>query len=161
MPEYKWKKGARLKGNAQACGERLSLIASQHSEKISPELVVEDASNEDSPLHGCFEWNNKKALKQYRLHQARRVLNCITMVLPVESDDDLEPVRAFINVEYDDETTYMGTMVVMSDAELRKQTLNKIAKELNTLRQKYVQFKELAELCKSMDSIIAQYGKPS
>ena len=55
--------------------QRVRLIELEQPDgSITPEVVVADASNPDSPLHGHFEWNDSKAAHQHRLQQARAIL---------------------------------------------------------------------------------------
>lgn len=42
--------------------------------RITPEAVVEDARDPESPLHDEFEWDDSVAAEKYRLEQARRLL---------------------------------------------------------------------------------------
>jgi hypothetical protein len=39
--------------------------------KLTPSMLVEAAKPKDSPAHGGFEWDDKKAGREYRLWQAR------------------------------------------------------------------------------------------
>lgn len=42
--------------------------------QLTAEDVVKAAKPASSPLHGCFEWDNKKAGHQFRLVQARTLI---------------------------------------------------------------------------------------
>lgn len=48
---------------------------------LRPSAVLEAASDESSPLHGCFEWDDSKAGHQYRLWQARHLLREVTVTV--------------------------------------------------------------------------------
>lgn len=47
---------------------------------IQPEQVVEVASDESSPLHTHFEWDDSEAAQEYRLHQARNLINRVRVI---------------------------------------------------------------------------------
>jgi len=44
--------------------------------------VVEHARDKTSPLHGEFEWDNKKAGHEYRLQQARTLIRAVVVTAP-------------------------------------------------------------------------------
>jgi hypothetical protein len=48
---------------------------------ITPEIIVNEASNPDNILHKIFEWDNEKAGYHYRLQQARILLNNIQVTI--------------------------------------------------------------------------------
>jgi hypothetical protein len=60
-----------------AVTKRLAEIEQQYGGRLTPEAVVEDASNAESPLNELFEWDDGVAAHQYRLHQARLVITSI------------------------------------------------------------------------------------
>lgn len=58
----------------QAIRERLDALTRGNNGVITPELVIKDARNPKSPLHTEFTWDDKSAAHQYRIDQARRVI---------------------------------------------------------------------------------------
>lgn len=58
--------------------------------------VVESARPEDSPLHGEFEWNDKKAGHEYRLHQARKLIRAVVVVENRDGKEVKEPIWVHI-----------------------------------------------------------------
>lgn len=51
---------------------------------LTPDIVVQEAEREDSPLHHCFEWDNEKAGHAHRLEQARTLIRSIRVVVTIE-----------------------------------------------------------------------------
>ena len=47
--------------------DELTRIAAVNDDTLTPELVVEDARPEESPLHAHFEWDDQIAGEQFRL----------------------------------------------------------------------------------------------
>lgn len=45
--------------------------------KITPEIIVNASRPTDSPLHQYFNWDDEKAAEQWRMQQARILLNNI------------------------------------------------------------------------------------
>lgn len=60
-------------------GECLVHLARKHKLIIPLDEVVNTARPPTSPLHPVFEWDNKKAADEYRLHQARHLVRCFTI----------------------------------------------------------------------------------
>jgi hypothetical protein len=58
---------------------------------LTPRDVVADARHKDSPLHGYFEWDDKKAAAKYRFVQARRLITSFTMPIIEETRILLAP----------------------------------------------------------------------
>jgi hypothetical protein len=45
--------------------------------RVTPESFLEAATPEDSPLHLMFEWDDGKAAREHRLHQARQIVRTV------------------------------------------------------------------------------------
>lgn len=63
----------------QEIRDRLQQLESDHG-TITPEVVVSDAKNTDSPLHGLFDWNTEQAAHRYWLHRAREIIKSVRLV---------------------------------------------------------------------------------
>lgn len=114
--EYKWRPGFRCVADAQAVGERIERIRRRTGGALGAADVVEDATKDrGSPLRPCFEWDNRAAAEQFRLHQARNVISALrtvkfegrvlerpvrTMVIMGPARNVAEPVdRPYVGVE--------------------------------------------------------------
>ena len=47
---------------------------------LTPRNVVEQSRPDDSPLHGCFEWDDSAAAERYREGQARTIIRAVIQV---------------------------------------------------------------------------------
>jgi hypothetical protein len=56
---------------------RARLAALEHGGRLTPASVVADAQSPESPLHGLFEWDDRKAAYDQRLHIARLVIRSV------------------------------------------------------------------------------------
>lgn len=138
---YKWKPGSRLNAlDANAAGETLTRLRTRNGQ-LTPEIVVNEAQAESSPLHDGFEWDDSVAAHEYRLHQARHIINCIVIF-----DEDVrdEPFRAFVSVVQNDHRVYQTTQIAMNDDEMRVQVLKDALAELNAIMLKYEDLEELS-----------------
>lgn len=63
---------------------RLAFIAGQAGGALTPEAVVEDAKDPDSPLHGYFEWDIEKAAHKHWIETARAIIRSVEVVVKTE-----------------------------------------------------------------------------
>lgn len=152
---YKWGNGGGFGIPAQVAGERIDLIREQHGGRITPESVVEDASDENSPLHPAFCWDNDDAARKYRLWQARKLIACVTVT--IEAAPQAGPTRAFVSVRLNDdkEPSYTTIEHAMGDDGLRDQLLNEAMREAKQWRRRYSQLKELEPVFAAVDAVAA------
>ena len=132
-----------------AIQKELDLIARKHNGLLRPENVVDAAKNKESVLHSCFEWNNTKAAKEYRLWQAREIIAVHVTVLHKET----KPTRVYVSMMNDRIRPgggYRPIEVVLSNKILRKQFLNEALADLKRIEDKYNQLTELAEVFKAI-----------
>ncbi len=134
--EYKAKLGATF-GNkdAQVIGDALNKL-----NVITPENIVNEASNRKSPIHKYFEWNNSKAAEEYRLQQARLMTNHIVVVM--EIDNEPIEVRAFHSVKDNGNKFYVTTIEVIENENYRAQLVNEMIAALKSLTYKMILFKD-------------------
>jgi hypothetical protein len=101
-------------------GAEIVRISEEHGDTLTPGAVVEAARPKDSPLHGEFEWDNKKGGEKYREMQARRLIQVYViragprtergfvsvMMGPKSSDREYQPVH----LVRDDPTAVLDVM---------------------------------------------------
>jgi hypothetical protein len=157
--KYQFKPGRGYNDiNAQEVGDELNRIHEQHGSLV-PSLVVAEARPKTAPLHPCFEWNDRIAAEEHRMHQARLLINCVHVV---PEEGKRRPVQAFINVRVHEDSAddpnlnhgraYVPVREVVSDPELREQHLNNIKTRLRNLRAEHSGFRELAEVWAAVDA---------
>jgi hypothetical protein len=122
MSKYFWKPKVVVPVPAQVAGEELERIRVAHNGRLTQADVVTEARDKANPLHRAFEWNDKKAANEYRLTQAAYIIRSITVTQETD-DEDAMPVRAFVNVQRDDDRSYTSVAHAMSDADLRAQVI--------------------------------------
>lgn len=78
----KWKMKGFGKGISPAkAATELKRISIAYNGALTPENVVAEAKKKSSILHKFFEWNDDKAAEQYRLQQARNLINNIQVTV--------------------------------------------------------------------------------
>lgn len=149
MTTYRWTPGSRIPADAQAVGERLSVLRMEHGDNLRPEIVWRDAQAPDSPLHKCFEWDTEKAAAAYWDAQARVVLRTIRAV-SVGPDNKERLQRVFVNVveQVDGEARrgYVSVSRVLTSEEMRQQLIVEARKELMSFKRRYAEIVELVEI---------------
>lgn len=152
MPvNYGWRPGARIAIDAQKAGQALQRIEKAHNGLLEPEMIVDAARSETSPLHDHFQWDDALAAEAHRKDQARELIRNLTVDI---SRSNIEPraVRAFVNVV--DEAGgqgYVSTFTAMSSDDLRKQVLTRAWDELEAWRQRHAELTELARIFSAME----------
>jgi hypothetical protein len=63
--------------------ERLEEI-NRRTGRLTPDAVVADAKNKDSPLHALFEWDIKKAAEKHWIETARTIIGAVPLVIKHE-----------------------------------------------------------------------------
>lgn len=146
--------------SAQAAGEMIEKIEARDG-VVTKEAFLEESRPEDSPTHGCFEWDDGIAAEKYRLWQSGSVIRdvCITVV----SDDDKAPIKTPVFVNTVKNCTapakFMSVEVALADETHRNTILENAFSELQEFRKKYGRLKELAEVFKVIDKVIEEGGK--
>jgi hypothetical protein len=146
---YRW--AARLRGNAQACGEELERLQAENNGRLETKMVVQTARDESNPLHRCFEWNDDLAAERYRENQARMVIRSIRIVS--ENDEGQKDlVRCFVNVDATEEEaqSYVAVTRIADDAELFERARIQFLKDMHAFETRYRQFLGLRKLVERM-----------
>ena len=150
---YQWKPKSRvgIAIDAQAAGEALETLRVRNNGQLTPTAVVTAAKAKRSVLHSAFEWNDGKAASLYREDQARYLLRSITVMVDEDAEEP-KPIRAFVSVTQDESQSYTSIAHAMSDEGLRQQVLDRAWKELKDFRERYRDYKELAEILAAIDN---------
>lgn len=86
MEGYTWKmKGLAKRVDPSIAGRELERIQNLYG-SITPEILVDEAKSKKSPLHPIFEWDDSKAAENYRLQQARILLNNIQVTVVTDGE---------------------------------------------------------------------------
>lgn len=135
------RKGSHLTHeDATIIGPILYRLIESSEGPLSPEVVVQEARSRDSPLHPYFDWNDKEASDNWRVHQARMMISHIQIVVEGRNDP---PVRVFYNVVDADTRGYVTMNRVLSNEEYHRQVVEKALQEVERWRVRYHQYSEL------------------
>jgi hypothetical protein len=127
--------GISLPIPAKVAADSLMKIYQKNDGELTPEAVVKAAKSETNPLHPCFEWDDVKAGKAYRLKQAGNLIRCVVVTKQDTKGNDVN-VRAFVSIREDEKgkptlnpfmptkAYYVSVEDAMSSKELRKYTVD-------------------------------------
>src|SRR5262245_10077809 len=72
--------------------ERMKFLHDRDGGNLTRRAFVDDAADEDSPLHALLEWNDAVAGDQYRLIQAAQIIRSVEIAYQSETHVTLAPV---------------------------------------------------------------------
>lgn len=121
--------------DAQVLGERLMELSQDGV--LSPEAVVADARQPESPTHKYFEWDDLVAAHKYRLHQADGYITSIRFV--PASGAESRPIA--IRMSKSDGYATVANRMQPSDVLL--QLIDRIQSELERLQDRYCTYPTL------------------
>lgn len=159
---FEFADGARFqKGaiqDATAVGNHIELLRKDQKGELTPEDVLKDARNPNSPLHSFFEWDDGLAAEQHRLHQARGLIRAVVAVY-VSEDKPAVRAKAYVHIPEGETSHYREASHAMSQAKTRKLVLQRAFAELSAWRQRYKDLAEFAALFEVVDETIAALPK--
>ena len=117
--------------------------------ELTAETVLEEAQKTSSPLHSLFEWDNTKAAREWRLQQARVIINYVKVKVGEKIYSEYESVN--VHVIDDDgnistKRVYKPYMEIRRNPELRQQMIERSLRELKyweEQNEKYEEFKPI------------------
>lgn len=132
---------AAAKANPQVIGEALQAIADRNGNRLTPKAVVEAASDETSPLHPHFEWNDTAAADKYRRSQAQDLVRIVCHDEPGEKEP--KP-RAFLSVQDEGGIAYRPLDTVRKSEPFQEALLASAERDLEAFQKRY---RSLADIC--------------
>lgn len=155
--EYHWKNGFRYANLADANDVQVELerVRKKNDGELSPNSVIDAAKAKRSKLHRFFTWDNSEAAHQYRLVEARRVIQSIEVVRSeapeVGATREWQTRRAKSNPK---EVVYDRMDEVLKDPEARTELLSRALSELLSIRRRYQQLQELSIVFRQLDDLL-------
>ena len=150
MPNvYAFRSGRGVKNvDPQQVGSELERIRAEKGTLLAAD-VLEAATDEVSPLHSAFEWEDSAAALQHRLGQARRLIVSVRVLNgPIQP-----PTQAFISVKTPGKgREYLPAAEALNDEQLKARILDEIRTFVESLERKYSRFSEVAEVLSAMKS---------
>lgn len=118
--------------------------------KITGETVLQVASDESSPIHKIFEWDNSKAGHLYRLSQARSVINNIEVKVIVDNEPRNIPVFEIVSSNAGQSYKHIEVMTL----DERKQVIQSTISMINILKNKIKCYKDFENVITHLDAAV-------
>jgi hypothetical protein len=126
--------------------DQLQAIYDGHG-KLTPAIVVDEARNEEHPLHTRFEWDDAAAGEAWRRQQAHELIRSVRVVYKEADEKNSErSVRAYHAVRTEDGHAYEPVEKVTEDDFTRRLVLADMEREWKALRRRYDQFEEFLSM---------------
>ena len=147
-------KGAPFSHNkCQTYGEYLDNIE-QKEGFITPAIIVKKSKAKKSVLHDYFEWDNSAAGTQWRLQQARNLMNHIEVTI-ISNDKPSETIKFLHNIRIVPESKdreYISVSSVVQSADYHSQVIDKALVEVKAWKKRYKQYSELTKIFDAIKS---------
>lgn len=145
MIEYEWMKGRSRSVPAAVVAKIVQAIADKE-ETCPPERLREEALNPASPIHGLFTWDIDLAAVKWQIHEARRIINSIEIVI-----NEVERAPAFISIRVNEVTGYRSAITIMTSEVMYDAAMAEVRKVLAGWRRRY---SHLGKLWDEIDAVL-------
>lgn len=153
MKIYEWNEGDRRGVPAQVVGEIVARIEVRDG-CCKPQALVEEARQEDSPLHPLFEWDDPTAAEYWRTHQARNIIRTLRVI----DASDEQPHIAFVSVTDNGDRGYVSRARILSDAELQQKAEADVMRYLAGFRKRHADITKFAQIWIAIDETAKSIG---
>lgn len=127
---------------AQIVDREVMRLSRKLRRPVTRDDLLQAATPATSPLHGLFEWNDKKAAHEYRLIQAGVILRAVVAIFGSERDPQV--TRAIVNVTTEDGRGYVPLDTALATPSLVEQMCGRALLELESHRLRVERFVKLA-----------------
>lgn len=134
---------------------RLEQIEKLHSGRLTPERVVDDARDSESPLHDLFEWDDSIAAHQHRLMQARTVIRSVRAEVRVDRRT-VSTVRYVRDPSAGGEQGYVTVASLRDEKEMARETVQTELRRVRTTLRRARDIADVLGLAEELDSLLAQ-----
>lgn len=122
----------------------------QKTNGLTAENVLEQAKHKDSSLHGFFDWDDKSASNQWRLQQARVLINEIKIIVGERVMYAYENVTV-ITQDGGSERVYKPKFEIMSNEQLRLQLVRRAFEHIKYWEEQNKMYDELKPIFVSIE----------
>jgi len=115
--------------------------------KLTPAIVLAEATDPEHPLHDKFEWDDSVAAEKYRLAQAAQLLR-VTFRQTAESGEvaNLRHFWVIKGTEKDSESQYVPIEEVIVDPISRNIMLRQMFREWKRFKARYAHYEEFSRM---------------
>lgn len=123
---------------------------------LDPKIVLDEASNPDSPLHDYFDWDDTSAARKHRLAQARQLVGTVKITYVGDPHPERSK-RAIVTVITDvGERKYTGILSAMDSQEYKRQLIQREVNTIRGCRDRLRTYEELFAALPSLNDFLRQ-----
>ena len=144
MNNYVWQTGYLLnkeclhKLNPQPIAERLEFLRTENGGSITPDMVLKDAENAESPLASLFTNSIENDAYEYRKQIARTVVNSIRIEVIGKETGVVETQYAWVSIANNDNSrSYYKTELVAKNKSQLDRVLQQAERDLDRWERRY------------------------
>lgn len=127
------------------------ILRVERKKGLTPKNLVEEAKDESNPLHEFFEWEDSVAANEYRLYQARVLINEVKVIIDQKEYFAFENVAIKVSEKSEEtERVYKPVAEIIQNEELRKQILKSALHSLTYWQEKFSKYEEVKPIVKSI-----------
>lgn len=118
--------------------------------KLTPEIVLQQARDEEHPLHARFEWDDSIAAEKWRREQAHELI-CSVKISYRSIDGEKREIRKYHAFRASDGQHHYQPLddVVVEDDTLTKILRNEMERDWKTLKSRYDHFVEFYRMVRN------------
>lgn len=151
VKNYAWKIPSFAKNiDIELAIEEIERIESLYG-SLTPQNILDASRPKNALFHTLFQWDDNVAAEQYRLHQARVILNNIEVTVVSDGQPKQISVYEVIKQPSSSQVYKNINSMTVSDIDFIKQ---KTIKELNILKDKLSVYKEFSKVTSSLNQAI-------
>lgn len=146
-PEVYYAAPAAARKDAQKVSDELETL-----DRKTPEAILELARNENTELHGCFEWDDSVAAEKYRLTQAREIVRLLVVAKDDEIQDAETPkyIRAYHRTR--SAGGYENIHKILDSRDKKLELVDNAYRDLIAFSNKYTTLSDVTGFKAAMDS---------
>ena len=149
-----WRRGYHAAIDAETAYTAIDTIKEQNGGVLTPEIVVIKAKGKRHALHKCFNWDDEKAAHEYRVHQARNLINAVEVIYhetPHVQSRAYQVVTQAAKGGQSERKIYATTEEALTDPNKRIEVLMRANNEAKAFRRRYHYLSELANVIHAID----------
>lgn len=155
---YLWRNGSRVpKEWAPVFGERVDWLQERLGRSPKAAEVLEDAKDENSPIHEMFKWDDKEAAEKFRVLQASQLLSSLVIKVEIirgNKTEEIEmPVRVVLKHGYKSGGQHEHIKDILNDRERRGMMIEMAADELINIQRRFSYLKEFTRVFQEVDIV--------
>lgn len=158
MSSYRAKKNGVLTAEqVMRYGPRVQVLADKNGGQVTAADILADATKKKSPLHDFFDWDDTTAANQFRLSQARKMVQAIEIVYE-DASGNRRNSRAFHSIPvsgpsrgHRPENAYIPVSRMMEDEEIRAEVIDQYRRRISALRRELRKIEGMDEVCRVLE----------